>query len=362
MLPASIKDSMKVCRRLGYRYMWIDRLCIRQDDDDHKKEQLGQMARIYSQADLVLIIASTDTVDDSIPGISIPRLEQIQARIDGLYLRYSYGDPEITMRRSAWFSRAWTFQELILAKRRVFITEKLAYMQCGEWFQLENDAKDSRRQRYTQPPDFKYRIMDSESDIMAASLIHKGDLSPNTATGYDQKQYFDNIRLTYSRRSLTNPRDIVNAISGVLDFIYGRSGHLFATPKTDFDRSLLWTNLPSNGNGTARARSVDPETAPPWSWTSCEGSIVSEPGSYMDFFGTLLCWFERSTPDYDSRHRQARRIRADGHPGVDRWEPVDSRDIARLADSRSNETIWPRLEKESRLDRIGSCVGIRCNP
>ncbi|KAL7627885.1 hypothetical protein AAE478_002080 [Parahypoxylon ruwenzoriense] len=344
-LSSSIKDSMKVCRRLGYRYMWIDRLCIRQDDDDHKKEQLGQMARIYSQADLVLIIASTGTVDDPIPGISIPRSEHIQVKIDGLYLRYSYGDPEIAMRNSTWFSRAWTFQELILAKRRIFITEELVYMQCGEWFQLENNPKGSRRQKYTQPPDFGYGIMDEDSDIMAVSLVKKGGRLPHESLYRDREQYFDSIRSMYCQRSLTNPRDIVNAISGVLDYIYGQSGHLFATPKTDFDRSLLWTNLPSDD--TARGRSVDPETAPSWSWTSCEGNIVSEPGRYMDFLGTLVCWFEQSTLDCDSWNQQAQRIRASGHLGADTWGLVGSLDNSRLANSRLNETIWPHLEASS---------------
>jgi hypothetical protein len=31
-LPRTISDTITVCKELGIRYLWVDRLCIRQDD------------------------------------------------------------------------------------------------------------------------------------------------------------------------------------------------------------------------------------------------------------------------------------------------------------------------------------------
>lgn len=48
ILPQTIRDAIHVTHSLGHRYLWVDALCIIQDDDDDKKRQLGQMGRIYS--------------------------------------------------------------------------------------------------------------------------------------------------------------------------------------------------------------------------------------------------------------------------------------------------------------------------
>lgn len=42
-----------------YRYLWVDRYCIDQDDVAEKKEQIAQMDRIYRGAELTIIAAGT---------------------------------------------------------------------------------------------------------------------------------------------------------------------------------------------------------------------------------------------------------------------------------------------------------------
>ncbi|KAB8221908.1 hypothetical protein BDV33DRAFT_201909 [Aspergillus novoparasiticus] len=42
-LPATIRDVITVCARVGVRYLWVDQLCIDQEDQDHLQQQLDQM-------------------------------------------------------------------------------------------------------------------------------------------------------------------------------------------------------------------------------------------------------------------------------------------------------------------------------
>ena len=68
-LPVVIADAMQICRKLGERYLWVDWLCILQDDEQFKQEQIDSMAAIYQKATLVIIAANARSMDDHIAGV-----------------------------------------------------------------------------------------------------------------------------------------------------------------------------------------------------------------------------------------------------------------------------------------------------
>jgi Heterokaryon incompatibility protein (HET) len=49
-LPPTFQDAIVVCRRLNIQFIWIDSLCIIQDDEDDWRQQSGIMGLIYEQA------------------------------------------------------------------------------------------------------------------------------------------------------------------------------------------------------------------------------------------------------------------------------------------------------------------------
>jgi hypothetical protein len=57
-LPQTLRDAVDVCRGLGLQYLWIDCLCVIQDDVDDLAQELAIMPQIYQQA-WVTISAST---------------------------------------------------------------------------------------------------------------------------------------------------------------------------------------------------------------------------------------------------------------------------------------------------------------
>jgi hypothetical protein len=58
-IPATNRDAMQMAIDLGIRYLWVDSLCIVQDDDSSKRQFLNAMAAIYSKS----YITSTGCLD-----------------------------------------------------------------------------------------------------------------------------------------------------------------------------------------------------------------------------------------------------------------------------------------------------------
>lgn len=69
-LPSTIADSIKVTKALGYRYLWVDSLCIVQDDDSTKQSLMDVMDAIYSSADVTLVASTGKGADCGLSGWS----------------------------------------------------------------------------------------------------------------------------------------------------------------------------------------------------------------------------------------------------------------------------------------------------
>jgi Heterokaryon incompatibility protein (HET) len=62
-LPQTIQDAVTVTTELGIRFLWIDALCIIQDDETDVVEKLARMADIYQEAHLTVVAARSLTVE-----------------------------------------------------------------------------------------------------------------------------------------------------------------------------------------------------------------------------------------------------------------------------------------------------------
>jgi hypothetical protein len=54
-LPRTVEDSIVVTRRLGFRYLWIDRCCINQQLQEEVNEQVQKLDLIYQNAQVMII-------------------------------------------------------------------------------------------------------------------------------------------------------------------------------------------------------------------------------------------------------------------------------------------------------------------
>jgi hypothetical protein len=68
-IPATVKDAILLAAEIGLPYIWIDSLCIVQDDEDSRNIHLSSMAAIYANAHLTIVAAAGKIADHGIPGV-----------------------------------------------------------------------------------------------------------------------------------------------------------------------------------------------------------------------------------------------------------------------------------------------------
>ncbi|KAK0732280.1 heterokaryon incompatibility protein-domain-containing protein, partial [Lasiosphaeris hirsuta] len=138
-LPPTIQDTIALTVALGIGHLWIDRYCISQQSDAEKAEQLPKMDLIYNLSEVTIINADGEGTKLGLAGMmGQPRkTRQPQTRIGTRLLASTPRHASFDIRTSIWWSRGWTYQEGVLARRRVVFTQGQVYYECGGMYCCE---------------------------------------------------------------------------------------------------------------------------------------------------------------------------------------------------------------------------------
>lgn len=126
-LPRTIRDAVCLVKNLSERYLWVDSLCIVQDDEHDIRDQIENMGSIYANALVVVVAEQGEDAYFGLQGVSLPRKLGPH--------RYKFGSAIIVEQRwsgaerppSLWSRRGWTFQEQFLNTRRIVFCRKFSY-------------------------------------------------------------------------------------------------------------------------------------------------------------------------------------------------------------------------------------------
>jgi hypothetical protein len=283
-MPRTIEDAIQVCRRLGERYLWVDRLSIIQDDPNDKEENIGSMAAIYTRAAFTIVVACGDNMDVQIPGVSLKRRALTNVCTIGT-ARLVNCFPHINqlLEASTWETRGWTFQEKILSRRKLFITPLQLVWSCGEGLIREDNTTNKD----------PMSVLDnlSVSCRHGESLFTQGERSFGREVGTFMA-YARHSRM-YNCRVLSDEDDVYNAFSGILTALYPADGQssstVYGLPLRHIDKALLWHN------GKARKPTIRTSAKilfPSWSWLCISGTVL-----FLELSGTLVKWSLISAQD-----------------------------------------------------------------
>ena len=131
-LPQTFIDAIETTRKLGFRYLWIDALCIIQDSADDKAIEIGAMDSIYSNSVLTIAVVNATGVADGFLRTK-PRLRvDIPYRCpDGALGTVQISPQEsIDLWQEPLYTRAWCLQENLLSSRLLLFTNTEVLWQC----------------------------------------------------------------------------------------------------------------------------------------------------------------------------------------------------------------------------------------
>jgi hypothetical protein len=106
-LPQAISDAIDFTEALGEAYLWVDALCIVQDDNSSKAIYISRMNQIYGDAYVTLVTLNGPLANSSLPGVAHSRvLAQSPVEINGLHLVPRLGHLSSAVDLSSWSRRA----------------------------------------------------------------------------------------------------------------------------------------------------------------------------------------------------------------------------------------------------------------
>lgn len=283
-LPKTIADAISFCRLIGQRYLWVDSLCIVQNDPDEKRRLIHGMNSVYENADLTLVALSGVDADAGLAGIS-PRgpdtdncgRKRLFHEIDG---RCSIGIGRISLieqiQCAHWSTRGWTYQEQLLSPRKLYFASDEVFYECRPSTRREGYAFETFKGSVRLGAPWYGRNLnddplDDAQPKTTLNMIHDAGVQKRHTPLWMNLE-FQKIVSVYTRRSLKEPGDILHALTGVYNRLYSSTdwdglgiSALQGIPMECFSRALLWYTPNLCHTRRSDMSGASPST---WSWVS----------------------------------------------------------------------------------------------
>jgi hypothetical protein len=252
LLPKTFQDAMVVTRRLSIRYLWIDSLCIIQDDELDWERESSRMASVYGSA--YLVISATHAAQGSGGCFSerslsaaavlcythktpnneeIPIYVQAASEIHSSYETSGIFDSKPTPKLPV-LSRSWCFQERLLATRVLHFAGEDLVWECRSKTTCECMGLDL----WNRTKSIQRKFLDERHSY---ELWHR-------------------LLKLYMSRHITYPSDRLPAISGIAQQMQraGLGDYIAGLWKENLFADLLWYSFPAQRAERCRG--------PSWSW------------------------------------------------------------------------------------------------
>lgn len=305
--PRVLQHAILITRKLGIRYIWIDALCIVQDQplETDWKAEAGKMAQIYSSSWLTISAASSDCCTqgmfqergDADVGIVV-EITSSAGKTESIGIRC---EPRTLARELHYCKishRGWTMQERTLSCRVLHFTRSQLFWECA----TDTHHEDGNSERNS-----RGRVIPGHTH-----WIHRRDKQSLSARDREQMAFrWYQILEEHSNRDLSYPADRLPALAGIAReyYSYFPGDYLAGLWAAQLPANLMWSPRPGLRKGTALHSSNLSGThhkLPSWSWAVYDGfvhqdlvmGLVEYLGNRMTF-GGFMASVEHASVDAD---------------------------------------------------------------
>ncbi|KAL2399883.1 hypothetical protein ABEF93_002573 [Exophiala dermatitidis] len=290
-LPGTYQDAIRIVRRLDVRYLWVDSLCIFQDERLDIQTEAIRMAEIFGNA--LCNISALSGRQDGLFCTRAPELVNSDCVIlnaENYDLKQSYFLNDLQLWRGELLhmpltTRGWVLQEELLAARTIYFGSRQVLWACTDFRACETYPQMHTKRSIQATDDKQQFLHDEELGPIAAMLqvaktsIQNFDPEPVSPDNGDLLfGAWTQFVAHYSLRKLTFPADKLLAIAGICKLFGGvmHDEFLAGLWRQHIMTGLLWYIRPH----TITNRPVE-YRAPSWSWASNEGYVMhAEPFNF----------------------------------------------------------------------------------
>ncbi|KAK4494465.1 hypothetical protein PRZ48_014763 [Zasmidium cellare] len=284
-LPKTIREAICVTHGLGFKYIWVDALCILQDDPDDWAHEAAQMGRVYSNAALTIVASrAAGTAEGLLGKQAFHKSHTVPYRNGHVRVREALARQHadfMTLDREPFNNepinkRAWTLQEAVLSNRAIFFTTSELSWQCNSWRRCECNFGSKQ----------------ISSDDIGDYRSLRTDVFMGSRTQEDAYTKWDDLVTLLSKRSITYESDRLPALAGLAQQFHEKMATAFNTHdeylagiwRGRLPQALLWM---VDGETVREVSDADLHfykptiwRAPSWSWCSMEAPVTFPP--YID--------------------------------------------------------------------------------
>jgi hypothetical protein len=255
-LPQTFQDAIYVTRKLQLQYLWIDALCIIQDDFDDWNIEAANMGTYYRHAFVNLSALSSADVH---VGFLHPRQQRSSMDLgEGLRLRRARPSWSEVFRDAPLSTRAWVLQERLLSTRVLHFEKDELFWECST-----SSAREGHFDTHDQPWEGSGEINENLKRCLAFDSYLTTNEKHNRQLLMGQ---WDRIVGLYTSLNLTFAGDRFPAIAGIAQKISEATGYTYIAGlwKERIHTSLLWHADTYTTTQPAMTQ------APSWSWASLD--------------------------------------------------------------------------------------------
>jgi Heterokaryon incompatibility protein (HET) len=255
-LPKTLQDGIIATCKLGLRFLWIDCLCILQDDNAEMATEIAKMPHIYRGAYVTLSAARSRGSDEGflhdihVPSVNASIFKMAYACPDGRLGTILLFDDPVPQMEEPIDTRGWTLQEYLLSPRLLIYGIHGLRFSCRQGVQYDDE-----------------KIAEGSFSIgnnRKLALLREVSIDLEIA-----RRSWTRLLVEYTGRILSQPEDRLLAISGIAKYYSEilNDEYLAGIWSRDLPAALMWENVSQKFPRPPVYR------APSWSWAAIDDCV-----------------------------------------------------------------------------------------